>query len=253
MSATDVDLTGQVAMVTGASSGLGLHFAHVLARQGAAVAITGRRTDRLEQVAASIRAAGGTCLPIGMDVREPEAIVAGVRATEAELGLISILVNNAGIPDGTYATKMSLELVDSLLETNVRAPFLLSCEVARSLIKAKLPGRIVNMSSISSSFYDGVGAALYSISKAALERMTETLAVEWAKFGINVNAMAPGAFASEMTDFMLEKMGDITVHFPRRRLGQPSQLESTLLYLVAPASECVTGTIIKVDDGQQPR
>lgn len=249
----NVDLSGQVAMVTGASSGLGQHFAEVLARHGAAVAITGRRTDRLEQVAERIRAAGGACLPLGMDVRDAAAINAGVAATQAALGTITILVNNAGVPDGTYATKMSLELVDSVLDTNVRAPFLLSCEVARSLIKAKLPGRIVNMSSIGAYFYDGVGAALYSITKAAVNRMTETLAVEWAKFGINVNAMAPGAFASEMTDFMLERMGDITVDFPRRRLGQPPQLDSTLLYLVAPASECVTGTIIKVDDGQQPR
>jgi NAD(P)-dependent dehydrogenase (short-subunit alcohol dehydrogenase family) len=253
VSAADVDLSGQVAMVTGASSGLGLHFAQLLAAHGAAVAITGRRTERLEQVAASITEAGGRCLPLTMDVRDAAAITDGVQRTQDELGIISILVNNAGVPDGTYATKMSLELVDSVLDTNVRAPFLLSREVARSLIKAELPGRIVNMSSIGAYFYAGIGAALYSISKAAVNRMTETLAVEWAKFRINVNAMAPGAFASEMTDFMLERMGDITVDFPRRRLGQPSQLDSTLLYLVSPASECVTGTIIKVDDGQQPR
>jgi NAD(P)-dependent dehydrogenase (short-subunit alcohol dehydrogenase family) len=253
MSATDVDLTGRIALVTGGSSGLGQHFAGLLAEHGASVAITGRRTDRLHAVAEGITAAGGTCLPITMDVRDSDALVAGVRQIEAELGTIDVLINNAGAPDASYATKMPVELVDSVLDTNVRAPFLLSCEIARSLIKEQRSGRIINVSSIGAFIYAGVGAALYSITKAALNRMTETLAVEWAKFHINVNAVAPGAFASEMTDLMLERLGDITVDFPRKRLGQPPQLDSTILYLLSPASEFVTGTIIKVDDAQQPR
>jgi NAD(P)-dependent dehydrogenase (short-subunit alcohol dehydrogenase family) len=101
--------------------------------------------------------------------------------------------------------------------------------------------------------YAGGGAALYSITKAAIVRMTETLAVEWARFGINVNCIAPGAFRSEMMDGMLERVGDITKAFPRKRLGEPAQLDSTLLYLVSPESEGVTGTVIKVDDGQGSR
>jgi NAD(P)-dependent dehydrogenase (short-subunit alcohol dehydrogenase family) len=101
--------------------------------------------------------------------------------------------------------------------------------------------------------YGGGAAALYSVTKAAVNRMTEALAVEWAGFGINVNAIAPGAFRSEMMDGMLERLGDITAHFPRKRLGEPPQLDSTLLYLVSPDSEAVTGTVIKVDDGQSSR
>jgi NAD(P)-dependent dehydrogenase (short-subunit alcohol dehydrogenase family) len=121
------------------------------------------------------------------------------------------------------------------------------------LIERKLPGRMVNISSVAAYHYGGNGAALYSITKAGIVRMTEALAVEWARFNINVNGIAPGAFSSEMMDGMLERIGDMTKHFPRQRLGDPAQLDSTLLYLVAPSSECVTGTVIKVDDGQGPR
>ena len=148
---------------------------------------------------------------------------------------------------------MSVELVDAVLDTNVRGPYLASTEVAKRLIDAKLPGRMVNISSMGAFNYSGQGAALYSISKAAINRMTEALAVEWVKFGINVNGIAPGAFESEMMDGMLERLGDFSVHFPRKRLGHPAQLDSTLLYLCSPASEFVTGTVVKVDDGQGSR
>ena len=130
---------------------------------------------------------------------------------------------------------------------------MLSCEIARRLIAAEQPGRMVNISSIGAFNYSGQGAALYSITKAGVIRMTEALAVEWARFNINVNAIAPGAFASEMMDGMLERMGDISQHFPRKRICDPAQMDSTLLYLVSPASEAVTGTFIKIDDGQGPR
>jgi NAD(P)-dependent dehydrogenase (short-subunit alcohol dehydrogenase family) len=140
-----------------------------------------------------------------------------------------------------------------VLDTNLRAPYILSCEVARRLIAAKQPGRIVNISSVSANHYNGEGAALYSISKAGVSRMTEALAVEWSRNRINVNAIAPGAFRSEMMDGMMERIGDFSEHLPRKRIGEPAQLDSTLLYLCSPASECVTGTIITVDDGQGPR
>ena len=172
---------------------------------------------------------------------------------EAALGPVTHLVNNAGIPDAQRAHKMTVELVDRVLDTNLRGPWLLACEVARRLIAAEQPGRIVNLSSIGAFHYTGIGAALYSMTKAAMNRMTETLAVEWARNHINVNAIAPGAFHSEMTDGMLERLPDLEKGFPRRRVGDPAQLDSTLLYLVGPASEMVTGTVIKVDDGQTPR
>jgi NAD(P)-dependent dehydrogenase (short-subunit alcohol dehydrogenase family) len=247
------DLTGQVALVTGATSGLGRRFARVLAAAGASVAVTGRRTERLEEVAGEIDALGGRCKGLRLDMMDTDSIIGVVEQAEQALGTVTILVNNAGIPDAQRAHRMSIELIDDVLGTNLRGPFVLSCEVARRLIAAELPGRMVNISSVGAFHYGGNGAALYSITKAGINRMTEALAVEWARFGINVNAIAPGAFSSEMMDGMLQRVGDITQHFPRKRLGDPAQLDSTLLYLVAPSSEFVTGTVIKVDDGQGPR
>jgi NAD(P)-dependent dehydrogenase (short-subunit alcohol dehydrogenase family) len=250
---TSVDLKGQTALVTGASSGLGLRFAQVLAKCGAKVALAARRMDRLEKLAGEINAQGGEAVPLALDVTDANALKDAVGQAEAELGLVTILVNNAGIPDAQRATRMSVELIDRVLDINVRAPFILSCEVAKRLIEAKRPGRIVSISSAAAFHYGGGGAALYSISKAAVIRMTEALAVEWAKFNINVNAIAPGAFKSEMMDGMLERVGDISKGFPRGRICDPAQLDSTLLYLVSPASEAVTGTYLRVDDGQGGR
>ncbi len=247
------DLTGQVAMVTGASSGLGHRFARVLAAAGAKVAICGRRVERLEELAAQIADEGGEAHPVAQDMTDTNAILRSVDAAQEALGLVTILVNNAGVPDAQRAHKMSIELIDTVFDTNLRGPYVLSCEVARRLLAAETPGRMVNISSVGGFNYRGQGAALYSITKAGIARMTEVLAVEWSRYDINVNCIAPGAFSSEMMDGMLERMGDITKEFPRKRLGQPAQLDSTLLYLCAPSSECVTGTIIKVDDGQGPR
>lgn len=248
-----IDLKGQTALVTGASAGLGLRFAKTLAAAGAKVALAARRLDRLEQVVAEIRAAGGEASPFQLDVTDADQLLKVVAEAEAALGPVTILVNNAGIPDAQRATKMSVELIDRVLDTNLRAPYILSCEVARRLMAHKLPGRMVNISSAGAFLYGGNGAALYSITKSAIIRMTEALAVEWAKFRINVNAIAPGAFSSEMMDGMIKRVGDITKDFPRGRLGDPAQLDSTLLFLVSPSSEFVTGTYIIVDDGQHPR
>jgi NAD(P)-dependent dehydrogenase (short-subunit alcohol dehydrogenase family) len=247
------DLSGQVALVTGASAGLGRRFAAVLAASGARVAATARRGKRLAELADEITAAGGVCRPVTLDVTEADQFAPTVDRIEAELGPVSILVNNAGMPDAQYATKMSTALVDEVIATNLRGPFLLACEVARRLIARQAPGRIVNLSSMAASHYAGGPAPLYAITKAAVERMTEVLAVEWAAFGINVNAIAPGAFSSEMMDGMIARVGDVTRAFPRKRLGEPAQLDSTLLYLVSPSSELVTGMVAKVDDGQGPR
>jgi NAD(P)-dependent dehydrogenase (short-subunit alcohol dehydrogenase family) len=244
------DLTGQVALVTGATSGLGWHFSRVLASAGAKVAIAGRRKDRLSELEALITQDGGKCASFVLDMTDADAIVSVVADIEQHLGLVTILVNNAGVPDAQLATKMDIELIDRVLDTNVRGPFILSREVAKRLIADKNPGRIINIASMAAYQYDGNGAALYSVSKAAIARMTEALSVEWAKFNINVNGIAPGVFASEMVDGMQARMGDLAGYFPRKRIGSPSQLDSTLLFLSSPASECVTGTIVKVDDGQ---
>jgi NAD(P)-dependent dehydrogenase (short-subunit alcohol dehydrogenase family) len=248
-----IDLKGQTALVTGASAGLGLRFARTLAKAGASVALTARRLDRLEKLAAEIKASGGDALPLQLDVTDANQLLEVVGRAQDKLGPVTILVNNAGIPDAQRATRMSIDLIDRVLDTNVRAPYILSCEFARRLIDAKRPGRIVNIASSAAYRYSGNGAALCSISKGAVVRMTEALAVEWAQFNINVNAIAPGAFSSEMMDGMLQRMGDITRHFPRPRIGDPAQLDSTLLFLVSPSSDFVTGTCVRVDDVQNGR
>jgi NAD(P)-dependent dehydrogenase (short-subunit alcohol dehydrogenase family) len=247
------DLSGQVALVTGASSGLGRRFAETLAAAGASVVVAGRRADRLAELVEEIDARGGKAAAVTVDVSDVAALGDAVDRAEIAFGTITILVNNAGMPDARRAHRMPLELIDAVFDTNLRGPYVLACEVARRLIEAERPGRIVNLSSMGSFDYGGNGAALYSITKAGINRMTEALAVEWARYGINVNAIAPGAFSSEMMDGMIERIGEFWKSTPRRRLGLPPQLDSTLLYLVSPASEAVTGTIVKVDDGQGSR
>lgn len=247
------DLSGRTALVTGTTSGLGKRFAIVLAKCGAKVALTGRRVERLEELAKEIEGFGGTCAAIPLDMTDTDSILNVVEETEKQLGTPDILVNNAGIPDAQRAHKMSIDLIDQVIDTNLRGPYVLSCEVAKRLIDKKMPGRMVNIASVAAYRYDGNGAALYSITKAGIARMTLALAVEWSRFHINVNGIAPGAFSSEMMDGMMERMGDFSQSFPRKRIGQPEQMDSTLLYLVSPSSECVTGTVIMVDDGQGPR
>jgi NAD(P)-dependent dehydrogenase (short-subunit alcohol dehydrogenase family) len=247
------DLTGQVAIVTGASSGLGARFARVLAASGATVALCARRADKLAALQGEIGAAGGKAVVFEIDVADQAQCVGLAERVEAALGPVSILVNNAGIPDAQRAHKLPLELFNRVMAINVHAPWLLSTSLAARRIADGAPLRIVNIASMAAYEYGGQGAALYSMTKASVVRMTEVLAVEWARYPINVNGIAPGAFASEMMDGMLERMGDISQHFRRKRLGDPAQMDSTLLYLVSPASDAVTGTVIKIDDGQSNR
>ncbi len=244
------DLTGRVALVTGASAGLGARFARVLAACGAKVGLAARRADRLEAVAAEIRASGGEAVCLAMDATDAGQLIETVDRLEQAFGTVDILVNNAGIVDAQRAHRMEIELIDRVLAVNLRAPFILSGEVARRLIAAEKPGRIVNISSTAHFSYAGQGAALYAITKTGVARMTETLAVEWAKYHINVNAICPGMFMTEMLEGMYARMGDLSQHVVRKRAGDPAQLDSTLLYLVSPASDAVTGAIIRVDDGQ---
>lgn len=249
-------LTDEVALVTGASSGLGRGFAKALAAAGAKVAVTARRRDLLDTLVEEIKAEGGTAYAIALDVAQAESFGAVLDEIESNLGLVTILVNNAGITDGQRAVKLPLETIDQVLAVNVRAPYVLSRDVAQRLIAAERPGRIVNIASISAFNHSAQTAAatLYSVSKAAVVRITEVLAMEWAKFHINVNAIAPGLFESEMSAGFFERVGDgIIDRLPRKRIGQAQHIEGTLLYLVGPASEMVTGTCIIIDDAQGSR
>lgn len=235
-------LAGKRALITGSTSGIGLAIARALHAEGAEVILNGFGDSA--EIDALCGELGALYSPANLlDVAEIEAMM-------ARFGPVDILVNNAGIPDAQRAHKMPLDLVDRVLDVNLRAPWILACEVARRLIAAGKPGNIVNIASVAHYSYNGGGAALYAVTKTALVRMTEALAVEWAYAGINVNAIAPGMFVTEMTDGMFARIGDPTELVARRRVPVPAQMDSTLLYLVSPASECVTGATIRVDDGQ---
>ena len=248
-------LDGRVALVTGASAGLGRRFARVLADHGASVVVAARRAAELEALVTEIESAGGRAIAYPLDVADAAAIAGAFDAAERAFGTVDILVNNAAVVDADYATRLSLETIDLVLAVDFRAPFLLATEVARRLIAADRPGRIVNMSSVGAFHYTSTSAAaLYCAVKAGVIRMTETLAIEWARYGINVNAIAPGMFESEMTGGFIERVGDkVRERFPRQRFGDPAFLDSTLLYLVDPASHFVTGTCVTVDDAQTGR
>ena len=249
-----IDLSDQVALVTGASSGLGYRFSKVLAKCGAKVALSARRVDKLEKLSEEIKSDGGDCMVVPIDMIDRDTIRDAVQKVEEGLGTINTLINNAGMVDAQWAIKQSDELIDSVVATNLVGPYLLSYEVARRLIEKKEPGRMVNIASIAAfNISPNSASVLYSTTKSAIVRMTESLAVEWARNHINVNAIAPGMFSSEMLDGMLERIGDMSQSLPRKRICVPEQMDSTLLYLVSPSSECVTGTCIKIDDGQSSR
>jgi NAD(P)-dependent dehydrogenase (short-subunit alcohol dehydrogenase family) len=249
-----IDLSGSVALITGAAGALGRRFARTLSAHGAAVALADVRVDGVEAAHEQLARERRRSMATFLDLTAPETFVEVVSRVEAELGPIDILVNNAGINDANRPHRLALDTISRVISTNLEGPFALTCEVAKRLIAADKPGRIVNVSSIAAFSYSHTTASpVYSITKAAVARMTEVLAVEWARYNINVNAIAPGLFMSEMTSGMIERVGDPSQSFPRRRIGTPGQLDSTLLYLVNQASECVTGTIIKIDDGQKPR
>ena len=249
-----LDLGDQVALVTGASSGLGYRFSKVLAKCGAKVALSARRVDKLEKLSEEIKSEGGECMVVPIDMVDRDTIRDAVQKVEESLGTINTLINNAGMVDAQWAIKQSDELIDNVVATNLVGPYLLSNEVARRLIEKKEPGRMVNIASIAAfNISPNSASVLYSTTKSAIVRMTESLAVEWARNHINVNAIAPGMFSSEMLDGMLERIGDMSQSLPRKRICMPEQMDSTLLYLVSPSSECVTGTCIKIDDGQSPR
>ena len=249
-----IDLSDQVALVTGASSGLGYRFSKVLAKCGAKVALSARRVDKLEKLSEEIKSDGGDCMVVPIDMVDRDTIRDAVQKVEEGLGTINTLINNAGMVDAQWAIKQSDELIDNVVATNLVGPYLLSNEVARRLIEKKEPGRMVNIASIAAfNISPNSASVLYSTTKSAIVRMTESLAVEWARNHINVNAIAPGMFSSEMLDGMLERIGDMSQSLPRKRICMPEQMDSTLLYLVSPSSECVTGTCIKIDDGQSSR
>jgi len=244
------DITGQTALVTGASSGIGEHFAEVLAAAGAKVAAAARRADRLAELARRIEAGGGHCLPVACDVTDRESVAAAVATAEDRLGPLSILVNNAGVVVSKPLFEHTEEDWDYVVDTNLKGAWLAAREFAHHLVAKKRPGRIINISSILASRTIGRVPA-YCAAKAGLSHLTQVLAMELARYGILVNALAPGYIETDFNRAFFQTDAGKTLigRIPLKRIGQSPDLEGALLFLASPASAYVTGAILAVDGG----
>ena len=248
-------LEGKVALVTGASGGLGAHFARVLAQNGARVVLTARRTDRLAAEVEAIRKAGGEAHAYGLDVAETEAIAPCFEQIRAEVGPVSILINNAGVGGEGRALDLTPEAWDQTFAVNVKGVFFCAQAAARQMIDSGVAeageGRIVNIASIAShTVLPGLPA--YCASKAAVAMLTKSLAREWARRRIAVNALCPGYVETDINaDWFATDAGRRQIEgFPRRRLMAADDLDAALLMLVGPAAQAITGTLVTIDDGQ---
>jgi 3-oxoacyl-[acyl-carrier protein] reductase len=243
-----VDLSGQVALVTGASQGLGRSIAEALAAAGAAVALVARSADKLGTVAAAIRAAGGRAEEFPCDVTKGEDIQRVVDGVVERLGRLDILVNNAGVTRDTLLPRMSDEEWDQVLTTNLRAPFLFMRAASRPMMQQRY-GRIVNVASVS-GLIGNPGQANYSASKAGLVGLTRTVAKELAGRKITVNAIAPGFIASDMTAALGPALLDeVKKRVPAKRLGEAWEIAEAVLFLAAPSSGYITAQTLVVDGG----
>lgn len=245
------DLSGLVAIVTGATSGFGERFAHILCDAGAKVVITGRRTERLTALQQKLAVTGGSAFPIALDVTDVTQVRACVAEAERVAGPVSILVNNAGINIQSRATDLSERDYDALMDTNTKGMFFMAQAVGARMIQQNIKGRIVNVASIG-AHKALPGLVAYSMSKAAVGMMTKGLAREWARNHIAVNALCPGFVRTELnSDWFDTEAGQKQVAgFPRRRLGEAADLDALLLLLCSGHAAGITGSLFTVDDGQ---
>jgi NAD(P)-dependent dehydrogenase (short-subunit alcohol dehydrogenase family) len=245
------NIEGRVALVTGASSGLGRQFALTLARSGAKVALGARRMDRLTALAEEIAEFDGRALPVELDVTSAASVQAAVEATQTELGAISILVNNSGIAVVKPPLEMDEADWDRVLDTNLKGAWLVAREVAAAMARHGHGGSIINIASMLAERIIGQNVA-YAASKAGLVHLTHALAFELARYGIRVNAISPGYIETEMNkEFLASKHGqEMLKRVPMRRYGKPEDLDGALLLLASDASAFITGAVIAADGGQ---
>ena len=250
----DFDLEGKTALITGGGTGLGRAMALALAEAGADIALAARRVDKLEEVASEIRALGRGAQPIALDLTDDESPAAAVAAAEAALGPLDILVNNSGISGAGWAADLPLEEWDRVFATNLRGAFLM-CQAAGRGMCERGSGTIVNVASVAGMVGIKMLSA-YSSSKGGLIQLTKTLALEWARSGVRVNAIAPGYFFTDINrDMFTSEAGErmIKTHIPMGRVGAPEELEGAVVFLASPASRFMTGSVLVIDGGQSAK
>lgn len=256
--AYSIDLSGRVAFITGASGGLGAQFARTLSRAGAAVVLAARRTEKLKELRAQIEGEGGDAHVVELDVTDLGSIRAAVARAETEVGSIDILINNSGVSTTQRIVDVTEEDYDYVLGTNTKGAFFVAQEVGKRMIaraKGAAPGtytggRIVNIASMAGlKVLPQIG--IYCMSKAAVVHMTRAMATEWGKFGINVNALCPGYIDTEINHhhWQTEQGQKLISMLPRKRVGQPVDLDAVLVMLCANESHFINGAVIQADDG----
>jgi len=245
-------IRGQTAIVTGASSGLGITFAETLAERGVNVVVGARRYERLVKLAGDLSNKYGVeVVPVKADVTQEDQVINMVKTATEKLGSLEIIVNNAGVASLSPSIDMRIEEWKKVIDVNLTGVFLCARTAAREMIKQKY-GKIVNIASIYGAVGDVFPAAPYYASKGAVINLTRALAVEWAPYKINVNAIAPGFFPSEMTGPIFQdkkSLEHILSRTPLGRTGEPLDLKAALIYLTSPASNYVTGQTIFADGG----
>jgi NAD(P)-dependent dehydrogenase (short-subunit alcohol dehydrogenase family) len=253
--AIKADLQGKVALVTGASSGLGARFARVLADNGARVVLASRRVERLKELRAEIEAAGGAATVAPLDVTDIASIRSAVAHAETEVGPIDILINNSGVSSTQRLVDVTPDDYDFMFNTNTKGSFFVAQEVAKRMVARskgdpKRQARIINVASVAGlRVLAQIG--VYCMSKAAVVQMTRAMALEWGRFGINVNAICPGYIRTEINDahFASDAGQKLVQMLPRKRVGDPADLDGLLLLLCDESSHFVNGAIISADDG----
>jgi NAD(P)-dependent dehydrogenase (short-subunit alcohol dehydrogenase family) len=253
-----IDLSGRVAFVTGASSGLGAQFARALARAGAGVVLASRRVERLKDLRAQIEAEGEDAHVVALDVTSIDSIKSAVAHAETEMGSIDILVNNSGVSTTQRIQDVSEEDYDYVFDTNVKGAFFVAQEVGKRMLaraRGAAPGtytggRIINIASMAGlKVLPQIGA--YAMSKAAVVQMTKAMALEWGRFDINVNAICPGYIDTEINHhhWETEQGRKLMQMLPRKRVGQPDYLDALIVMLASAQSHFINGAVIAADDG----
>ena len=256
--AYSIDLSGRVAFITGASSGLGAQFARTLARAGAGVVLASRRVEKLKELRARIEGEGGDAHVIELDVTDHDSIKSAVAHAETEMGSIDILVNNSGVSTTQRLQDVTPEDYDFIFDTNVKGAFFVAQEVGKRMLarsRGAAPGsftggRIINIASMAGlKVLPQIGA--YCMSKAAVVQMTRVMALEWGRFGINVNALCPGYIDTEINHahWATEQGQKLISMLPRKRVGQPQDLDALIVMLASDQSHFVNGAVIAADDG----